>query len=120
MEDGGRDTGRPAAVERRGRVERATPVRRQVARQCPQAFDFAAEPSGEQSGSVLQDASSIPGFVSRNSGSASALPSHGLLNDYSPSPHAPDGPSTTFDSYAGGLPPPNYNDEIDIPKAFRD
>jgi len=80
----------------------------------------AANASGGGTDADRPDGAESPGFVSRAAATTAALPSHGLLSEYTPSPHAPDGPTATFESYEGGLPPPNYNDEIDIPKAFRD
>lgn len=63
--------------------------------------------------------SDIPGFVAAPVKASAALPSHGLLSDYSPSPHAPAGPTTIQETYSTELPPPNYNDEIDVPRAIR-
>jgi tetratricopeptide (TPR) repeat protein len=58
--------------------------------------------------------------VSGSPAPAAALPSHGLLSQYAASPHAPAGASAVLDPYSADMPPPNYNDEIDIPQAFRD
>lgn len=50
---------------------------------------------------------------------AGALPPHGLLSDYSPSPHAGAQPLPPSAPYAATAPAPNYNDEMDIGKTFR-
>lgn len=61
------------------------------------------------------------GFTAKNASGSAALPSHGLLSDYAPSPNAPAGPSAILAPYAPDtMPPVNYEDEIDIPKAIRD
>jgi len=62
-----------------------------------------------------------PGFASAaRAGATSALPSHGLLSQYTPSPNAPAGPTAILEPYSSEMPPPNYNDEMDIPGAVRD
>jgi hypothetical protein len=49
-----------------------------------------------------------------------ALPDHGLMHQYAPSPNAPAGPTTAFSPYSSEMPPPNFNDEMDVPGTFRD
>jgi hypothetical protein len=49
-----------------------------------------------------------------------ALPSYGLLSDYSPSPNSPSGPTSLPQAYPAVLPPPNYQDELDFIQAFKD
>ncbi|HLJ53689.1 MAG TPA: YIP1 family protein [Chthonomonadaceae bacterium] len=86
------------------------------------SLDPQAAPRPETSDQLPTTSYQLPpaGFQAAGSPHSSALPGHGLLSNYTPSPHAPRGPSVVQETYSPNLPPPNYKDEIDFRRTIRD